>query len=258
MPPRAAPTHFLCLPLVTSISRPQLARSLGAFGADVTSPESFAIPEQAVRPLGTLHLTLGVMSLQGDARLEGAIALLRSLVPSPAVSAILQGNTQQQQLGRPDALQELPQQHQQEQHKPARSLSITLRGLHSIQPPAKATVLYAPPIDDGGTLLQLCQHLRSAFQEAGFMDKEDRPLLLHATVVNTIYVKGAARSGPGPSRGKRNDKLTIDAREILNRYDDYLWMQDVPVEKVAICRMGAKEQPDGEVAYEAEAEVELR
>ncbi|KAJ1338540.1 activating signal cointegrator complex subunit 1 [Microdochium nivale] len=245
MPPRPAPTHFLCLPLVTVLSRPQLAKSLGAFAADVASPDSFAVPEQALRPLGTIHLTLGVMSLApgGSSGLDGAIALLRSLVPSPAVSALL----------RPSQLQNPNQAPAPAPTTP--SLAITLKGLHSIQPPAKATVLYAPPADDGGALLQLCQHLRSAFQEAGYMDKEDRPLLLHATVVNTIYVKGGRSKSGGP--GKKSDKLAIDARGILDRYDDYVWMQDVPLETVAICKMGAKEQPDGDVAYEAVAQVEL-
>lgn len=237
MPPRAAPTHFLCLPLVSHVSRPQLARSLAAFAADVTSPDSFAVPEQAVRPLGTLHLTLGVMTLSSGSSLDGAVSLLKSLVPSPDVTALSRaGDGQTQPMGSPAPP----------------PMSITLKGLHSMQSPSKATVLYAPPADDTGRLIQLCQHLRAAFQDAGFMDKEDRPLLLHVTIVNTIYVKGS-----GPGRGRRNEKLTVDARDILNRYDDYVWMQDVPVDKVAICKMGAKEQPDGEVAYEAEAEVEF-
>ncbi|KXJ96553.1 AKAP7 2'5' RNA ligase-like domain-domain-containing protein [Microdochium bolleyi] len=184
----------------------------------------------------------------GSTALEGAIALLRSLVPSPAVSALLGPSTT-------SGNQSLPQHAAQKPPEaPSNPLSITLKGLHSMQTPAKATVLYAPPAEDGGTLLQLCQHLRSAFQEAGYMEKEDRPLLLHATVINTIYVKGG-RSRAAP--GRKSDKLTIDARAILDRYDDYIWMQDVPIEKVAICKMGAREQPDGDVAYEAVAEVDL-
>lgn len=236
MPPRAAPTHFLCLPLVSRVSRPQLARSLAAFTADVTSPDSFALPEQAVRPLGTLHLTLGVMTLTSGNALDRAIALLKSLVPSPDVTALSRAEDGQSQLV----------------ESSAPPLNITLKGLHSMQPPSRATVLYAPPADENGRLMQLCQHLRTAFQDAGFMEKEDRPLLLHATVVNTIYVKAS-----GPGRGRKNERLTIDARDIITRYDDYMWMQDVPIDRVAICKMGAKEQPDGEVAYEAEAEVEF-
>lgn len=92
--PSGAPTHFLCLPLVTAASRPGLAAGVAAFAADVTSPPErggFGWPIEAVRPLGTLHLTLGVMSLNGGGAaaeasggggkkdLAGAVALLRSL-----------------------------------------------------------------------------------------------------------------------------------------------------------------------------------
>lgn len=55
--------------------------------------------------------------------------------------------------------------------------------------------------------------------------------------------------------------MTIDAREILERYEEYTWMEDVKVEKVAICKMGAKkEMVDGVVvdeAYEVEEDVEF-
>lgn len=79
---------------------------------------------------------------------------------------------------------------------------------------------------------------------------ENRPLLLHATMLNTLYVKAG-------HRGKRRERLTVDARGVLDRYDDFVFMRDVTPEKVAICRMGAKEQEDGDQAYEVEAEMDL-
>lgn len=58
-----------------------------------------------------------------------------------------------------------------------------------------------------------------------------RPLLLHATIVNTIYAKGkggghGGRGGRGGRGGdgrgdKRKRQYTFDAREILARYRDY-------------------------------------
>ena len=84
--PRPQPTHFLCLPILTPHSRPHLAKSLAHFRAvadefrrpaaaldssgergrqRAISPGSREplIPESAMRPLGTLHLTIGVMHL---------------------------------------------------------------------------------------------------------------------------------------------------------------------------------------------------
>ncbi|EGU75290.1 hypothetical protein FOXB_14198 [Fusarium oxysporum f. sp. conglutinans Fo5176] len=194
MPPkpvRASPTHFVCIPL----AGPQLARSLAAFRTEVTNPSGFGVPPTAVRPLGTMHLTLGVMSLK-DEGVEQASEVLKSLKLKEFLTS----------------------------------------------------VLYAPPVDTEGILQKFCEQIKTTFQEAGLMVKEDRPLVLHATVVNTIYVKDG--------RGRRREKLTIDARDIVSSYDDYVWLEDMPLDKVTLCRMGAKkiEGTDDE-AYEVVAEV---
>ncbi|KAM0286063.1 hypothetical protein ACHAQH_001071 [Verticillium albo-atrum] len=134
------------------------------------------------------------------------------------------------------------------------SLSLTLRGLHSMQPAKQASVLYAAPEDPLGTLQTFCERLRDSFIDTGFMAKEERPLLLHATMINTIYAKG----GRGP-QGKRGKKVVVDATDMLARYEGYVWMEGVPLESIAICRMGAKdvEGEDG-AAYEVEAEVDFQ
>lgn len=213
----------------------------------MTSPESFAIPEQAVRPLGTLHLTIGVMSLLKDEEREKAVALLKELCPSKILASI------QAAVVAPTTASLAQEANQKGKEPSGPLLSITLKGLHSTaKKTSDASVLFASPVDTEGTLLKFCENLRSAFQEAGLMAVENRPMLLHATILNTIYVKG--RKGKGERRSR---KLTIDARGILSRYDDFVWMEDVPVEKIAICRMGAKKQEDGDEAYEVEAEIDL-
>lgn len=225
MPPkpvRASPTHFVCI----SLAGPQLAKSMAAFHTEVTNPASFGVPPSAVRPVGTMHLTLGVMSLK-DESIEHAKELLKGLRLNEFLASAKAGTS---------TTDDRP--------------SITLKGLHAMQSPAKTSVLYAAPVDTDGILYKFCDQIKTAFQEAGLMAKEDRPLLLHATVVNTIYVKDG--------RGRRREKLTLDARDMVNLYDDYVWLEDMPLDKVTLCRMGAKkiEGTDDE-AYEVEAEVEL-
>ncbi|KAI2631909.1 kinase A anchor protein [Hypoxylon sp. NC1633] len=250
MPPRPSPTHFLCLPLVTGASRRQLSASLSAFSADVTSSNSLAVPEQAIRPVGTLHLTIGVMSFPKDEGLEKAVALLKTLIPRKMLASVKAADAT---TAIPDPTPEEVQPAKEASGPPSPLLCVTLKGLHSMQQAtSKTSVLYAPPVDTEGTLRKFCESLRSTFQEAGLMTVENRPLLLHATILNTIYVKGGNRKG-----GKRHERLTIDAREIINRYDDFVWMEEVPVQKIAICRMGAKKQEDGDEAYEVEAEIDL-
>ncbi|KAI1825688.1 kinase A anchor protein [Xylaria intraflava] len=248
MPPRPHPTHFLCIPLCTVAGRRQLSASLSSFRLDVTSPESFGVPEQAIRPVGTLHLTLGVMSFPKNEGLEKAVALLKSILPRQILADLASSApTKQSNPGHPVAEAGVSA-------KPSASLMVSLRGLRTLQPAAKSSMLYAAPLDVDGTLTAFCERLRSVFRDAGLLGEDSRPLLLHATVLNTIYVKdkGASRRG-----GKHGEKLTIDARRILDRYEDYVWMENVPVEKIAICRMGAKKLDDGDAAYEVEAEIDV-
>lgn len=274
MPPRPAPTHFLCIPL----AGPQLARSLAAFRADVTAadpstagygPATGGIPDRAVRPPGTLHLTLGVMSLKGEAAVTGAVELLRTtrlgeVLEQARTAAASAATPAARATGARPSSSSLA-----EEDKGKKGLSVTLRGLSAMQTPAKTAVLYVPPLDPTLVLRQFCEALRARFTEAGFIVPEERPLLLHATVVNTIYVKnggggssssrgGRGRGGGGGGRGQR-ERLTVDARDIIDRYEDHVWVEGMPVEGVRICRMGAKkvEREDGgeDEAYEVEGEV---
>ena len=252
MPPRPPPTHFLCIPLAGA----QLSRSLASFRADITSPTSFDVPEQAVRPPGTLHLTLGVMTLK-DETLTQAVDLLRSLrlkdlLEQARTAASTAASPAARAMGRatPAASGGSP-------------LAVTLQGLQAMQKPEETSVLYAPPTDPTGLVRRFCEQLRRTFQEAGLMAEDQRPLLLHATMVNTVYVRGRGangRNGNGNGNGRnggRRQRMTIDARDIIGRYDDYVWVEEMPVHKVAICRMGAKkiEGSEGDEAYEVEAKV---
>lgn len=278
MPPKQAPTHFLCIPL----TGPQLVRRLAAFKADVTSDVNSGsiggdngnglIPDRAVRPSGTLHLTLGVMSLKDDAVARAVTflkgiqlkELLRQAREATAAAAIPAargpGRASQVAAGCGGQLAGQGEDIKKD------GLSITLRGLSTMHSPATATVLYAPPEDPTLLLRRFCEALKSRFIEAGFMIAEDRPLLLHATIVNTIYVRtnrrgggrGGGRRGGGGGGGNR-ERLTFDARDVMDRYEDYVWAEDIPVEGVRICRMGAKKVEGGHVkddeAYEMEGEV---
>ncbi|KAM7208469.1 Protein kinase A anchor protein, nuclear localization signal domain containing protein [Naviculisporaceae sp. PSN 640] len=279
MPPKPSPTHFLCIPLVTRASRPQLTQSLASFRAEVSErgspvgglgalPGSLnVVPEEAIRPVGSLHLTLGVFSFPRKPKSETAKALLQSLRPREILKAYKPPPAMPGSTVIPGSVSEESSEEEE--------LKITLRGLRSMQSttPQKSAVLYAPPVDPRGRLQQFCEGVRKVFQDAGLMVSEDRPLLLHATVVNTIYVKGRKTQGQGQSRGtgrgrgrgggrhNHRERLTIDATGILDRFEDHVWMEDVKVEKIAICKMGARKvEVDGVVVdeeYEVVGEVDV-
>ncbi|KAM3505496.1 hypothetical protein MY10362_002901 [Beauveria mimosiformis] len=234
----ANPTHFLCIPLL----RRQLALRVAAFRADVTDIHSAApLPPDAMRPPGTMHITLGVMSLPQPARLARAVALLKELCLRDVLT-----ETRATLRQRARGLSDWTAQNG--------SVWLTLRGLRAMQDPASTGVLYAPPTDaDGqgaGLLYAFCQAVRARFIEEGLMEAERRPFLLHATVVNTAHV----RSGRGG--GRRRERLLLDARALMEEYAEHVWLDRHEVRSLAICRMGAKPKGDtGDEAYEVVEEV---
>ncbi|KAG0646346.1 hypothetical protein D0Z07_8328 [Hyphodiscus hymeniophilus] len=225
MPPKAPPprlTHFLCIPLVTPQSRPQLQTSLNKFRADVTS----SIPEKAIRPIGTLHLTIGVMSLLTQERIDRALGVLRNLDLKEMLSQVSE----------------------------SQDLRVTLRGLKAMHAPSKTAILYAPPVDEDPRLQAFCQKLWVVFKEAGFLVPDSRPLLLHATIVNTVYVPTTRDRG---GHGRYKERLTFDARDIIERYEGYQWMSDVKVENIVLYQMGAKRSENGDEEYVAEGKARM-
>ncbi|KAL4891963.1 AKAP7 2'5' RNA ligase-like domain-containing protein [Aspergillus ambiguus] len=278
-------THFLCLPLVNSVSLPQLESSIASFKATMSScfqPDENGsptlqplIPDGAIRPVGTLHLTLGVMSLPTKERLDEALRFFQSLDFASILSEA--GNIAKKRgHGTTGALPS-----NDGPNMSNRPFTISLESLHALPKARSATVLHAAPVDPTSRLYPFCELLRDRFLEAGFLQGEvkhdksrdggqkpedkvstgsetvgrteapvdessleemqadvagqpvrasattnsgkpkARRLLLHATVVNTIYIKGR-RQKSGHQKGKnRRAQYSFDARDILAHYKDY-------------------------------------
>ncbi|KAF2100104.1 hypothetical protein NA57DRAFT_56030 [Rhizodiscina lignyota] len=324
-------THFLCVPLVTASSRPQLQQSLARFRDDIKLAASRSsdavsaedpgalgehlegneannegasrgqqIPASAVRPVGALHLTIGVMSLTDPDRIDAAFQMLNEVDLSTIISPELEQDQGQTQASGESAagssslssvvsgaihtlkravspprhasdqgeskMEEMPAQEVTKSglntsasslHERASTITVALKSLHSMHPARKTSILYAGPDDPSGLLLPLCKHLRTLFTDAGLMVKDDRQLKLHATVLNTIYVKRSSRdrsSGHGPNA---RAPLRVDATALLELYKDFVWADGVRIEKIAICKMGAKKTFDaaGNIVDEAYEEV---
>lgn len=328
-------THFLCVPLVNSVSQPQLEVSIKAFeehvcsaspvepvpvqdspkasrtssdaktedivtdasaqseelhkaSEKITPPEILSpfIPEKAVRPLGSLHLTLGVMSLDEE-KLVQANTLLQSLdLDNLLREATTPGNSsnsttikaQNRDTAPPNSLDISSSQMTDLLDSPLR---ISLESLEPMQSPSKTSILYIRPQDSTNRLQVLCQAIRKVFTDAGLLVPDTRPLKLHATIVNTIYIKGRKKKSKAPERTKQptagdiskdqttkeiapetvtqsqglqaNDassghgpsaksSLYINATALLSTYKTHVWASGIPVERIAICEMGVKKQ----------------
>ncbi len=258
MPPKPPLTHFLCLPLVTASSRSQLLASLQQLTADVTdlgNEDSAVVPAKSIRPIGTFHLTLGVMSLQTPDRVAAASQFLRSL----NVQEMLHGATELDEPG-PINAQEAVKGTDLfpgiDGHSRGRflenvfPLTITLSGLHPMHKPSSTSILYASPLDDTSRLYPFSLALQQAFTKAEFLLPEDRDLLLHATIVNTTYAKEKKARVKGGGHGKGSRKF--DAQEVIAKYRDFKWAKDLRIEKLSICEMGAKKIIENEEVVDEE------
>jgi activating signal cointegrator complex subunit 1 len=167
----------------------------------------------------------------------------------------------------------------------APSFAISLRGLRAMgDRPERTSVLYAAPSDAHGVLQRFCESVRAVFSAADLVVPETRPLLLHATLVNTVYIRdkksalaaqgssssssSAANRGRGGGRhGRRKAKLEFDATTLMQRHADRVWLDALPLDRLAICRMGAKtvvragtapgDEDEEDAEYEVEAEIEF-
>ncbi|KAK6539175.1 hypothetical protein TWF694_009419 [Orbilia ellipsospora] len=242
-PHRSRPTHFLCLPLHGQ-HYPTLPQSylpfksaIKQFTIDETSQdasEESSMPADAIRYFNTLHLTLGVMSLTTPEKLQQAISTLESLDVSQFLSS--------------DGLQ----------NDDEKKLNISLKGLESMDNSRKGVekcaILIIPPTDapsDGGStggnrLYTFASALRQHFINEGIMTPENRPLKLHATVVNTVYSKKKkgskdkkSKNSRGGGRRGNKERITFDATDVVERYKDHVWAEKLEIDRVQICNMGA-------------------
>ncbi|KAF9919105.1 hypothetical protein BX616_001515 [Lobosporangium transversale] len=321
MPPKPRLTHFLAIPLYTSLSAGQLNASLSRFAAEVTGTvvgsnataaveaatdlesamdvlsgvnsycngdiidsktSSSWIPKEALRPIPSLHLTLGVMSLCTSQQLEEAVQFLKAvnleaLLDDAAAVATSVGtistNTASYDTGRSQRREPTknnqqykgPVDCQTSQQQLKQPLVITLRGLLPMQAPHSTSVLYAAPYDPSGRLQTFCESLQKMFVAAGFVLPDQRPLKLHGTIVNSLHARSyrdrvtvaerGSRLDSGARQGRRDERKTpkkplkLDARNLIESWKDEVWAE-VEIEKVAICEIGVKPDPtDGLMKY---------
>jgi activating signal cointegrator complex subunit 1 len=270
---------------VCSSSSVKSSREVGTAEESNDSP----LHPDAIRPVASLHLTLGVMSLD-----EGRLAQVTTLLQSLDIGNLLreaklprarQPDTPDISNTTPDPARSTPLATDQSVNAvptlESLSLKLSLKGLEPMQSPTKTSILYIRPHDPTNRLEPLCQALRKTFTEADFLVPDTRPLRLHATIINTIYIKGrkkSKKSKAAVTKGKQDEvkttefnlppstnvsdkkdglqadtsnsghgpsaksSLYLDATSLLSTYKSHIWASDIPISKIAICEMGVKKQ----------------
>lgn len=97
-------------------------------------------------------------------------------------------------------------------------LQLSLRSLVPMQTAESTAVLYARPVDESRRLYDFGVAVQRLFLDAGLLIDDQRPLTLHATIVNTTYARaraaGAVRGGrcSMPALGSRGTATTSGRR----------------------------------------------
>ncbi|KIW92382.1 uncharacterized protein Z519_07366 [Cladophialophora bantiana CBS 173.52] len=166
---------------------------------------STATSNHAPEDSGKLRETARQVGAVPSSPLQSLKSLSREISP-PAVSA---PSTLTQDFGELD---------------PPQPISVSLSSLGTFPSSRSARVFFAHPHDPTARLHRFGNLVRDVFREAGLVT-ETRPLVLHATVANLIYVKGRKGSGKGRGgRGRNGNKKAedggnVDAREILRFFN---------------------------------------
>ena len=166
---------------------------------------------------------------------------------------------------------------------PPSPIHLSLLGLHTFPSPQNARVLFARPQEQHQAphqttdrLHNFALHIEGPFRAAGLIT-QTRPLTLHATLVNMRLAVQQSRGGR-----KKWDAGVVDARalcrvfnefggdvgfarraedggrdedddEVGQRRDtvgtdnnsrEFVWASDIPIDRVALCEMGAKRSED--------------
>lgn len=228
------PTHFLCIPLNTERSRGELTESINRFTHQLREGNEqclfdFDIPVSAIRPAGTLHITIGVMRLDSEQSIQQAIDHLRQLdLAKMLEDAGMAGSSKSRDAAR------------------AQHLELSLGGLEPMHNPRSTSVLYTTPVDSTNRLLPFAQALRNSFSRKSLLLDDCRPLKLHTTIVNTVYAKA-----------ELGYVQRLDSTRLLESFKDFQWLSDFHSERIAICKMGTTKSynSDGHVAHEAYEEI---
>ena len=249
-------THFICIPLLTSSSRPLLEHSLGVLRE---SPASAGIPSRAFVPPGMLQISLGIpMSLPTPSRFAEAKKLLESLDLNSLTRELLKPSRREHSISEQflELEKSLSLSSVSNMTQPL-PLHITLSSLVATpvrHQDIKILTFFASCHDPTSRVGHLRNNLTIIFAAAGLFDQSSLHSLhcirlkeneLYIPGVSLITMKGI-RGNLVPSRtepGKVKDyKPNIDSRDLTRTFKDFVWAENIRLERLSICPLGVIKQ----------------
>ena len=160
-------THFLCIPLATSTSRPMIS---DVYRKIMHDPASSNIPKPCFKYPEQLHVNLGNLRLDTPQRLDQALTLLRSL----DIQSILHDTFYSSTSYTRSTTKTISSSNS--------ILDVSLKGIHPDprQPrnSKESFTLYASVFDKSGLLPRVCVAIYQAFSDANLVSCDPDPGLL--------------------------------------------------------------------------------
>lgn len=219
-------THFLCIPITTPQSRPQLQKTLHQFSKD---PCTSRIPSGAYRPLQTLHIPIRTLSLQTQDRIEAACHHLRSL----DIDGLLRRTSET---------------------TPGTSLTITLSGVYS-KPLLAQEGLYPDRgsldwrlktscADSTSRLRPFLDEIRRCFDVSGFQIPGARPrnpdylVILLSTMHAWSRSRKLVRDSEEPYKLRAADPPLFETKDITKKFENFVFAESLRLERLSLCELG--------------------
>lgn len=247
-------THFVCIPLITPVSRPLLQTSMQLLR---DNPASTAIPSGAFIPIDTLHLNLGiVMSLPTPGRSAVAEKLLRSLHLNSLTRELSEPSFEERSIR--EKFLEIE-----------RSLSLSATAPMTRPLPLHLTLrgLLAAPIDDQDIMVKtlnaqcyestsrvhhLSNNLAIIFAAAGLHNPYSESMahrirlqtagirLGKVSLIRTdlIRPKTLIPSPEQPGRLQRETPPNFDSRVLVRIFRNFVWADNIRLDRLSICPLG--------------------
>ena len=233
--PKLQYTHFVCVPLCFGDDGERLVATVRAFHRDVLSSAYAAdcdIEPSIAHEPGHAHLTLCMLKLYSDEARARAIGAMDAMGVALKDAGVVGG-------GEP--------------------IELEVKGLDAMNSDFSAVdVLFLKvrevgPGRERGAMSAVCDAAVAAFTDAGLLSRMDanKPVKLHATVMNTRLRNRGGRNGGGDNSRRRS----FDARRVMASHGD-LDCGSVVVKTVHLSKRGEYDVDAGGF-YRRVAEVRL-
>ena len=234
-------THFLCIPLSTSTSRPMFS---DAYRNIMNDPLSSSIPKPAFKYPEELHISLALLNLGAPQRLDQALNLLRTR----DYEGILDNTFHSYAANTQCPAKTVPSSHS--------ILEVAVKGLYlnPLQPlsphpdPKKSIHLHASVSDRSQLLPRVCADIFQMFRDADLVannitagSRDQVQHLLRGLFTQMVSTKRLHTIVDNLDPSSEKMDVRFDPTDLLHKHRDLIWAEPFKLEKLSIRELGLQD-----------------